>query len=173
MKTSKRYTIDMCNGPLAGKILRFALPLMAANILQLTFNAADVMVVGKFVGDTSQAAVTSTSSLINLLINLFVGLSVGVNVVVARALGRGEKSGIRKVAHTAITLGLVAGVFLILVGELLAPVMLRLMGSPEHTSACPCSICVSTLSVFQGRWCTTLAARCCVNRGIPSDPCTI
>lgn len=128
----KTYTIDMCNGPLAGKILRFALPLMAANILQLTFNAADVMVVGKFVGDTSQAAVTSTSSLINLLINLFVGLSVGVNVVVARALGRGEKGGISKVAHTAVTLGLAGGLLLMVVGELFAPLMLRLMGSPEH-----------------------------------------
>ena len=132
MSAQKKYSIDMTNGPLAGKILRFALPFMAANIIQLLFNAADVVVVGKFAGDTAQAAVSSTGSLINLLINLFVGLGVGVNVVVARALGSGERSRISAVVHTAVAIGLIAGTFLVLVGEIFAPVLLKLMGSPDH-----------------------------------------
>ena len=132
MRTTKEYQIDMVNGPLAGKILRFALPLMAANIIQLLFNAVDVIVVGKFVGDAAQAAVTSTGSLVNLLINLFAGLGVGVNVVVARALGSGDRSRISAVVHTAVATGLAAGAILVLIGEIFAPVLLRMMGSPEH-----------------------------------------
>ena len=132
MSNQKKYSIDMINGPLAGKILRFALPFMLANIIQLLFNAADVMVVGKFAGDTAQAAVSSTASLINLLINLFVGLGVGVNVVVARALGSGDRSRINAVVHTAVATGIAAGLFLVLVGQIFAPMLLRLMGSPDH-----------------------------------------
>ena len=128
---TKRYDIDMVNGPLAPRIIQFALPVMLASIIQLLFNAADVVVVGKFVGDTSQAAVTSTGSLINLFINLFMGLSVGVNVMVARALGSGDRSRISAVVHTAITLGVVCGLFLVVAGEIFAPLMLRLMGSPD------------------------------------------
>lgn len=126
----KTYTIDMTHGPMGVNILRFAIPFMFASIMQLLFNAADV-VVGKFAGDHAQAAVTSTGSLVNLMINLFLGLGVGVNVVVAQAIGGGEKSRVGVVVHTAITIGLVAGTVLTAVGELLAPVMLRLMGSPD------------------------------------------
>ena len=132
MSGTKRYEIDMLNGPLAGKTIRFALPFMLANIIQLLFNAADVVVVGKFVGDLSQAAVTSTGSLINLLINLFVGLGVGVNVVVARALGSGDRSRVGAVVHTSVTIGLIAGAILVVVGEVFAPMLLRLMGSPDN-----------------------------------------
>ena len=74
----KSYEIDMCNGPLLGKILVFSVPLMLSGILQLLFNAADIIVVGRFAGSTALAAVGSTASLINLMINVFVGLSVGV-----------------------------------------------------------------------------------------------
>ena len=81
---NKSYEMDMCNGPLFGKILLFAVPLMLSGILQLLFNAADIVVVGRFAGSQALAAVGSTSSLINLLINVFVGLSVGANVLVAR-----------------------------------------------------------------------------------------
>lgn len=132
MSAAKRYEIDMINGPLAGKILRFALPFMLANIIQLLFNAADVMVVGKFAGDAAQAAVSSTGSLVNLCINLFVGLGVGVNVVVARALGSGDRSRISAVVHTSVAIGIVAGLFLVLVGQVFAPMLLHLMGSPAH-----------------------------------------
>ena len=86
----KSYEIDMCNGPLLGKILVFSVPLMLSGILQLLFNAADIIVVGRFAGSTALAAVGSTASLINLMINVFVGLSVGVNVLAARYYG-GQK----------------------------------------------------------------------------------
>ncbi len=132
MKQNERYTIDMVNGPLAPKIIKFTLPLMAASIIQLLFNAADVVVVGKFAGDVSQAAVSSTGSLINLFINLFLGLGVGVNVVVARALGSGDRSRIGAVVHTSVVVGAIGGAILSIVGELFAPVLLRLMGSPEN-----------------------------------------
>lgn len=132
MAEIKRYDIDMVNGLLAPKIIRFALPLMAASIIQLLFNAADVMVVGKFVGDTSQAAVTSTTPLITLMINLFLGVGTGVNVTVARALGERNTSRISAVVHTAVTMGFLAGTMMLLIGEVFAPGLLRLMGSPEN-----------------------------------------
>lgn len=132
MSVAKRYEIDMCNGPLAGKILRFALPFLAANLLQLLFNAADIVVVGKFAGDTSQAAVTSTTSLINLVVNLFIGLGVGVNVMVARALGSGDRSRISTVVHTAVLTAMICGTVMAGVAGALAPVLLRLMDSPEN-----------------------------------------
>ena len=131
MKT-KRYEIDMTRGSLPINILRFALPFMAASIIQLLFNAADVVVVGKFVGDTSQAAVTSTGSLVNLLIGLFMGLGVGVNVMVARALGSGDQSRISAVVHTSILVGIIGGCALTLLGEIGARWFLLLMGSPEN-----------------------------------------
>ena len=80
----KSYEIDMCNGPLLGKLLIFALPLMLSGILQLLFNAADIIVVGRFTGSHALAAVGSTSSLINLLVNLFIGFSIGANVLTAQ-----------------------------------------------------------------------------------------
>lgn len=99
-RQSKGYEIDMCNGTLANKILLFALPLMASSLLQLLFNAADVVVVGQFCGKASLAAVGSNTALINLLVNLFVGLSVGANVVVAQDLGaRTEGRGQPRCAH--------------------------------------------------------------------------
>ena len=83
----KTYEMDMCSGPLFGKILLFTLPLMLSGILQLFFNAADVVVVGRFAGNEALAAVGSTGSLTNLLVNLFIGLSVGANILVARDYG--------------------------------------------------------------------------------------
>ena len=80
----KSYEIDMVNGPILPKLLRFAIPLMCSGILQLLFNAADIVVVGRFAGDNSLAAVGSNSSIINLLVNLFIGLSVGANILAAR-----------------------------------------------------------------------------------------
>ncbi len=130
--SGKRYEIDMCSGPLASKILRFAMPLMLAGIIQLLFNAADVVVVGKFVNATAQGAVTSTGSMVNLLIGVFTGMSVGVNVIVARALGEGETSRIHAVVHTSVALGLIGGIALMIVGEFLAPIALRWMGSPPE-----------------------------------------
>lgn len=90
-KKTKKYEMDMCNGPLPGKILLFTLPLMFSSILQLLFNAADIVVVGKFAGDNALAAVGSNTALISLLTNFFIGLSVGANVLVANFYGAKQK----------------------------------------------------------------------------------
>ena len=130
-KTSGKYEIDMCNGPLAGKLLLFAIPLMLSSILQLLFNAADVIVVGKFAGSESLAAVGSTSALINLLTNLFVGISVGVNVTIAHYYGAGKEKEINETVHTSILVSMVAGIFLTVFGITFAETFLRWMGSPD------------------------------------------
>ncbi len=114
------YQIDMVNGPLAGKLLLFALPLMLSGLLQLLFNAADIVVVGRYAGKEALAAVGSTSSLINLLVNLFIGFSVGTNVVVARDLGAGREEDVNRSVHTAIALALISGVCLTALGLALA-----------------------------------------------------
>ena len=130
-KKGRGYQIDMVHGPLAGKLLVFAIPLMLSSILQLLFNAADVIVVGRWSGKEALAAVGSNTSLINLMVNLFVGFSVGTNVVVARDLGAGRQDEVRDSVHTSITLSLVSGVVLMALGLLLSRQMLELMGSPE------------------------------------------
>ena len=130
-KKGQGYQIDMIHGPLAGKLLVFAIPLMLSSILQLLFNAADVIVVGRWSGKEALAAVGSNTSLINLMVNLFVGFSVGTNVVVARDLGAGREEDVRDSVHTSIALSLVSGVALMGLGLLLSRQMLELMGSPE------------------------------------------
>ena len=126
----KSYEIDMTSGPLLGKILLFSIPLMLSGILQLLFNAADIIVVGRFAGSGALAAVGSTSSLINLLINVFVGLSVGVNVLVARYYGARKDKDVSETVHTAVTTSIVSGFILVVLGILLANPLLRLMGTP-------------------------------------------
>ena len=130
-KKGQGYQIAMIHGPLAGKLLVFAIPLMLSSILQLLFNAADVIVVGRWSGKEALAAVGSNTSLINLMVNLFVGFSVGTNVVVARDLGAGREEDVRDSVHTSIALSLVSGVVLMGLGLLLSRQMLELMGSPE------------------------------------------
>ena len=130
LRTKAHHQLDMCHGSLADKILLFALPLMASSMLQLLFNAADVIVVGQFAGQESLAAVGSTTSLINLLIALFVGLSVGANVVVARNLGGQRPKIVSRAVHTAIFLALVSGVFLGVFGFIMAHQLLVWMSSP-------------------------------------------
>ncbi|MDD6033366.1 MAG: MATE family efflux transporter [Oscillospiraceae bacterium] len=128
---SKSYEIDMCSGPLLPKILRFSLPLMLSGMLQLLFNAADMVVVGRFSGSEALAAVGSTGSLVNLLINVFMGLSIGTNVLVARFYGARDAGNVSETVHTSVLLSLVCGVFLIFVGFFVAPPLLELMGTPE------------------------------------------
>lgn len=126
-----RYEIDMTNGPLLGKIVTFAVPLALSGILQLLFNAADMVVAGQFAGSQALAAVGSTGALINLIINLFIGLSVGVNVLVARYYGSGQQKDLSETAHTAILTSLVSGVALIFIGFALSRPLLTLMGTPD------------------------------------------
>ena len=125
------YEIDMCSGAILPKMLRFAVPLMCSSVLQLLFNAADVIVVGRWAGDNSLAAVGSNTSLINLLVNLFIGLSVGANILAARCYGAGDKEGLRQTVHTSILLSLLSGVVLAIVGALGASTILGWMQSPE------------------------------------------
>lgn len=122
-------TIDMCNGPLLGKILRFSIPLMLSGILQLLFNAADIIVVGQFSGNQAMAAVGSTSALNTLIVNLFLGLSAGGSVVVAQYYGMKAWKDVEEVVHTAILLGFVSGVLLVFLGFFLAEPLLTLMGT--------------------------------------------
>ena len=127
----RSYEIDMCSGPLFGKILRFAVPLILSGVLQLLFNAADIIVVGRFTGSDALAAVGSTSSLINLLVNLFIGVSVGANVMAARYYGSGSEEEMFQTVHTAILTALVGGCFMVFAGILAARPVLELMGTPE------------------------------------------
>ena len=129
---SSKYTMDMCNGPLLKKIILFAIPLMLSGVLQLLFNAADVIVVGRFTGNEALAAVGSTSSLINLLINLFVGVSVGANVLLGKHIGARDEENASKTVHTAVTFALVVGIAMIFVGFFLSRPLLELMGTPQN-----------------------------------------
>ena len=124
--------IDMTEGPIFGKLLKFSIPLIASSVLQLFFNAADVVVVGRFAGDNSLAAVGSTGSLVNLLINLFMGLSVGTNVVVANYFGAKKKNELTDTIHTAILVSVISGLILTVVGVIGAKPILTFMQSPEE-----------------------------------------
>jgi putative MATE family efflux protein len=128
----RTHEVDMVNGPIFSKLVVFAIPVMLSGFLQLLFNAADVIVVGRFAGDNALAAVGSTSSLVNLLVNLFLGLSVGTNVLVAHFAGGGEKEQVERTVHTAIMTALVSGIILIFVGLLFTRPMLVIMGSPKE-----------------------------------------
>lgn len=131
-KTSKEHVMDMCEGPLLKKLLIFSLPLMASSMLQLLFNAADIIVVGRFAGDHSLAAVGSTASLINLLVNLFVGLSIGTNVLVAQYYGANKEKELSATVHTSIAISIISGIALTVVGVIGTPVILELMQAPKE-----------------------------------------
>ncbi len=131
-KLHKNYEMDMCNGPIFTKLIGFAIPLILSGLLQLLFNAADIIVVGRFAGSESLAAVGSTSSLINLLVNVFIGLSIGANVLVAQYYGAQKLKDLEETVHTAIVLAGAGGCILIVLGYFLADPMLTLMGSPEN-----------------------------------------
>ncbi len=126
----KNKNVDMCNGSLFKSLVRFAVPLMLSGVLQLFFNAADVVVVGKFAGDESLAAVGATTTLINLLTNLFIGLSVGANVLVANYYGAKQEKDVHETVHTAMTISVFSGMFLTLVGFITAPFLLSIMQTP-------------------------------------------
>ena len=132
MKARKSYEIDMCNGPLFGKILLFTLPLMLSGILQLLFNAADVVVVGQFAGNEALAAVGSTGALTNLLVNLFIGLSVGANVLVARYYGARQEEEVSRTVHTAVLISVIGGIFLAVIGIAAARPLLIMMDTPKN-----------------------------------------
>lgn len=128
----KHYEIDMCSGSIPKKLLLFAIPLMCSSVLQLLFNAADIIVVGRFAGDNSLAAVGSNTALINLLTNLFIGLSIGANVLAARYYGANKMNELSRTVHTSMAISLISGVFLTAVGVIFAKSLLELMQTPQN-----------------------------------------
>ena len=127
----KKYEIDMCNGTLLDKLISFAFPLMLSGILQLMFNAVDIIVVGNFSGSQALAAVGSTTSLINLFINLFIGISLGANVLAARYYAAGKDKEMSETVHSAMALALISGVVMLFVGLIFARGALELMDTPD------------------------------------------
>lgn len=128
----KSHQIDMTQGPIFSKLLKFSIPLIFSSILQLLFNAADVVVVGRFAGDNSLAAVGSTGSLINLLVNLFMGLSVGTNVLAANYFGQGNKQNLQNTVHTSMLLSVISGIILTIIGVVFATPILKFMQTPNE-----------------------------------------
>ena len=129
VKTSK-YEIDMCNGSIMDKLISFSLPLMLSSILQLMFNAVDIIVVGRFSSSQALAAVGSTTALINIFTNLFIGISLGANVLAARYFAAGRDKEMSEAVHTAITLALISGVIMAFVGVGMSRTALSLMATP-------------------------------------------
>lgn len=128
----KKYEIDMCSGSVFQKMLFFAIPLMCSSVLQLLFNAADIVVVGRFAGDNALAAVGSNTSLINLLTNVFVGLSIGSNVLTAQYYGAKKEKDLKETVHTSMLLSIFSGLILTVIGIAGAKFLLELMQAPEE-----------------------------------------
>jgi putative MATE family efflux protein len=122
----------MCNGPILPSVIKYTIPIILTGLLQLAFNAADMMVVGMFCGSTSVGAVGATSSLTNLLVNLFIGMGSGVSVVTAKAIGAKNAKDTNRLVHTAVPLGILAGALLTVLGILAGPWCLDLMGTPRN-----------------------------------------
>ena len=125
--------MNMTEGNLAKKIIVFSIPVMLSSILQLLFNTVDMIVIGKFAGDASLAAVGSTSALINLIVNMFIGVSIGANVIVSRAVGRKDMDAAQRACHTALLFSAIAGIILIVFGIFTARTWLELMGTTEES----------------------------------------
>ncbi len=126
----KKREIDMLHGPLFLNVMRYTVPIILTSLLQLLFNAADLIVVGQFCGSVSVAAVGATSSLTNLIVNLFIGLSVGAGVAVAQAIGARNDEAVHQAVHTTIPTAIVSGLFLTVIGLWLAPTFLQWMATP-------------------------------------------
>ncbi len=130
-KKADKYEIDMCNGPILSKLIVFSVPVLLQGILQLLFNAADIVVVGRFAGNTALAAVGATGSLVCLLLNLFWGLATGTNVLVARFYGCSSENDVKETVSTSLYTAFFGGIFLIFVGLFFSRSMLIMMSTPE------------------------------------------
>ncbi|MGI6721604.1 MAG: MATE family efflux transporter [Anaerovoracaceae bacterium] len=131
----KKREIDMLHGPMGKKTLIFALPLAVTGILQQLFNAADIAVVGQFVGKQAMAAVGSNSPVVGIMVTFFIGLSLGSNVVISRFTGRGDSGGITRGVHTSIIIALIFGFSMLAIGEIAAAPLLELLGVPREIMA--------------------------------------
>lgn len=126
-----KYEIDMCEGSLFPKILKCALPLIFTNLLQILYNAADVIVVGRYTGETALAAVGSTSPLINIVINMLIGLSVGASIVASQYIGANNREKTSDTVHTSLLIALIGGTLFGILGLFISRPMLQLTGSPH------------------------------------------
>lgn len=129
----KRQNANMLEGPLLSGIIRYTIPIILTSVLQLLFNAADLVIVGKFCGSVSVGAVGATNSVTSLLVNLFVGLSAGAGVAVAHGIGSRNNEEVHKSVHTAMMVALLGGALLTVVGVLLSEPLLKLMDTPGET----------------------------------------
>ena len=133
---NNKHSVDMTKGGIFRPIIMFAIPLMLTGMLQMLYNAADMIVVGRFMGKTAGknalAAIGSTSSAIGLVVNLFIGLSSAACVIVARKFGAKNHEGVSKAVHTAIALAITGGIMLCIVGVSIAYPLMKLMGSPDE-----------------------------------------
>lgn len=127
----KKLSVNMCEGPFLKKIIFYTVPIIFTGLLQLTFNAADLIIVGQFCGSVSVAAVGATGALTNLIVNLFIGLSVGAGVAVAQAIGAGHDMEVHRTVHTSIPAALISGAVLTVVGVCFSKQLLQLMGTPD------------------------------------------
>ena len=127
----KKHSATMLQGPVLWSVISYTVPIILTSVLQLLFNAADLVIVGRFCGSISVAAVGATGSITNLIVNLFIGLSVGAGVTVAHAIGSREETAVHRAVHTALPVALISGVVLTFVGVALSGTFLRLMGTPE------------------------------------------
>ena len=132
MKQVKRTELDLVHGTIADKLLLIALPLAATGFLQQLFNAADVAVVGRFVGEEAMAAVGGNAPVIGLLVNLFVGVSLGTNVLISQYIGQQNRENIRKAVQTSVIIAVAGGIVFSIIGELIAPWLLSLLSVPEE-----------------------------------------
>ena len=135
MSRENKYEIDMCNGSIMDKLISFALPLMLSSMLQLMFNAVDIVVVGRFSGSQSLAAVGATTALIYLFTNLFIGISLGANVLAARYYAAGKHEEMSETVHTAMMFALISGIIMIFVGLFFSRLALEIMGTPSYETA--------------------------------------
>lgn len=126
-----KHEIDMCSGSLLPKIVKFSIPVILTSLLQLFFNAADIVVVGRYTGSTALAAVGSTSSLINLIINVFIGLSVGTGVVLSQSIGANDYNKTHDIVHTAMLTSVISGIIVSVFGFFSCRTLLHAMGSPD------------------------------------------
>lgn len=129
---SKNYQLDMTKGSIFWVLLKFSIPLICSSILQLLFNAADVIVVGQFAGDESLAAVGATTAIINLLVNLFIGLSVGTTVIAANFFGSNRNEELSQTVHTAILISVIGGIILSIVGVVFSKQILQITKTPKE-----------------------------------------
>ena len=144
----------MCNGTIMDKLISFSLPLMLSGILQLMFNAVDIIVIGRFSGSQSLAAVGSTTALINMFTNLFIGISLGANVLSARFYAAGKDKEMSETVHTAITLALISGIIMVFIPSIsefvVADIFQMGSGTDGYPGRCDRTVCTVYENLFSG-----------------------